>query len=942
MDTIFCQNCGTSNPADAHFCARCGKTLAAPAAAPAGCPRCGVPLRSTSRFCPSCGYDITQAGAASPPAPVRVAPPAAASPPPQPPPPPPAEPAAQHTRLLGESEGATGLQVRWMGGNVQNFPLKTPSMSVGRAPDNDVVINHPAVSSHHLRLEFAAGGVRVVDLNSTNGTQLNGHRIQPNSPQLLPPGDVLRIGDLTGNWVSLVLEGASGEALRNLSLGSLDLSNQTNIIIGRDPSCYLPLNHPTVSFRHAQISKQGQGLVIRDLSSTNGTFVNGQRIAQVPLKSGDQIQIGPFKLSYDAQQQSLAQSMRLGHRIDAIRLGREVANKRMILDDVSLTVNPGEFVALVGGSGAGKSTLMKAMNGYEPANQGNLLLDGDPLYDKLDLYRTQMGYVPQDDIIHQVLPVKRALWYAAKLRLPDARPQEIQSRIMDALKAVDMVEHADKPVRVLSGGQRKRVSIAVELLARPTLFYLDEPTSGLDPGLEKKMMYDLNRLADEGRTVILVTHATANIEQCDHVAFMSYGRLAYYGPPNDALSFFGVRDFADIYLRLSQEVDPAKGKPAPPELQPYYQARQGGGKVYAGVLWADHYMRSPQQQQYVAARQNQLKAGGRPPNAMTPPRRSRDSFVRQSFILARRQFDLVRYDWRTMFILLLMVPFVALMFALVSKAESLVGRPGTAADIDRELKEELAEDGLVKDEKTDYIPLADAQILITMVGLALTQAGTFGAAYEIVKERAIYRRERAVNLKATAYVLSKMLILSIFAVIQVTGALLVLATVVDMGFKGALLHSGFIEIYITLYLAMVASIAFGLFISAIVPTQDVVLYVILVQIFIQIILTGTLFPLGENVGSYTVPSYWAVSSLGSTIDLEKLNNEARACKVVEIPSMTGGKPTLEAQCTSAERDLTVTYDHTEEYILTTWIGLIAHIFLWVIVTIFIQARKKAE
>ncbi|MCZ7674259.1 MAG: ABC transporter ATP-binding protein [Chloroflexi bacterium] len=244
------------------------------------------------------------------------------------------------------------------------------------------------------------------------------------------------------------------------------------------------------------------------------------------------------------------------YRLDATNLTRIVSiggltqklsggsTQRIILDDVTLSIHPREFVALVGGSGAGKSTLMKAMSGFTPANSGQVLVNGDDLYANFGAYRSILGYVPQDDIIHGQLTVYSALNYAAQLRLPDAPPAEIETRIQRVIQEVELVGHEEKQVQSLSGGQRKRVSIAVELLAEPGLFFLDEPTSGLDPGLEKKMMYTMRQLADNGRTIILVTHATANIDQCTQVAFMSEGgKLAYFGPPKDALVFFQATDF---------------------------------------------------------------------------------------------------------------------------------------------------------------------------------------------------------------------------------------------------------------------------------------------------------------------------------------------------------------------------------------------------------------
>ena len=838
------------------------------------------------------------------------------------------------------------LIVRWPGGATNQHPLNKPQLRLGRAADNDVVVNHPAVSGHHLLIEVTPPGLSVTDLKSTNGTMINGQRIPPNTPQPFKQGDMIRVGDLTGNSVSMTLESDPNELLRTLSLGRLDLTGMASITIGRDPNSYLPLNHPTVSSHHAMIFKQGDILYIRDVGSTNGTFVNGQRISQVQLSSGDEIQIGPFKLIYDAQAQSLAQSMHLGHRLDALRLGRQVAKGRLILQDVTLSIQAGEFVSFVGGSGAGKSTLLKAMNGYEPANQGQILLDGEPFYPKLDLYRTQMGYVPQDDIIHRELPVRLALWYAAKLRLPDAKPMEIEARIQDALKAVDMVEHADKRVRVLSGGQRKRVSIAVELLARPSLFFLDEPTSGLDPGLEKKMMYDLNRLADEGKTVILVTHATSNIEQCDYVAFMSYGRLAFFGPPKDAITFFNAQDFADIYLRLSQVINPAAGAPPPAELAPYYQASAGkDGKVMAGTLWAEHYARSTLFQKYVVGRQGNLAQVKASAANAPPPKRSRDSAVRQMVILARRMFDLIRLDPRTLIILLVMMPFIGALFAMVSSSNQLVGPKQTAEQVDAKLKAKLV--GKPVDTSAESIPYPDAKMLLVMVGLAMTQGGTFAAAYEIVKERAIFKRERAVNLSVVAYVTSKIFVLGVFGLFQVASLLLILAITVNLGVKGVVIKPGWLELGVSLYLGVLASITFGLFISSIVPSTDVVLYAILAQLFIQIILSGTLFPLPDNPASKATVGYWTMNALGSTVDLKKLDNEGRSCKVVEIPSMSGGSPTLEAQCSAApamksEQDGMKNYKHTAGHLTAQWIGLLMHVLVWTVLTILFQARKKIE
>jgi ABC transport system ATP-binding/permease protein len=941
MNTQICPKCQLSNRPNAQFCARCGAPLSGAGGA-SRCPQCQAPIRPSARFCATCGYTLQGAQAAAP--------------------------AAQPSAEVSEKM----LVARWPGGQTEEHRLTQAVVHVGRGPTNDVVLDYPTVSKQHFRLQLSPQAVQVTDLHSTNGTMIKGRQIPPGAPTLWRPGETLRVGDLRGNSISLELKtpGAT-PALHTYPLGMHRLAQYDRVTIGRDPNTQVHLNHPTVSRNHAEIVRQNGTRIIRDLGSSNGTFLNGQRVTHdTPLNMGDVIQIGPYKLVYDGRAERLATSVSKGHRLDAMDLGFQIPDGRMILENISLSVKGGEFIALVGGSGAGKSTLLKAMNGYQPATHGQMLIDGIPLYPSLDAYRNLMGYVPQDDIIHKVLPVRRALWYSAKLRLPDATQAEIERRIGDVLDMVEMTAHAEKPVRVLSGGQRKRVSIAVELLAEPDLLFLDEPTSGLDPGLEKKMMYDLNRLADQGRTVVLITHATMNIEQCHHVAFLVQGNLAYYGPPHEATSFFKSQDFADIYLKLTEEVNPQQGKPPSAEIQPYYpqvQAHRNGAPLPAGLLWAEHYRRSPVYDTYVQHRQAQVAQQQTPQAASSArqvqPQKTRDSAFRQLFLLARRQFDLIRHDMRTLFILLLMMPLIAGLFAIVSHEDDLTGwqlspqrvEDRLLADLQKEIgvydEEDLTAVHSGKNER--YTPAPDASSLIMMLGLALTQAGTFGAAFEMVKERPIFRRERAVNLKVGAYVLSKVFILSAFAVIQVASSLLILSLAVDMGFDPVFTFfpNGSTEMFVTLFLAVVTSIMLGLFISAIVPNSDVVLYVILIQLFVQIILSGSnLFPLPESgittLVSKGVVSHWTMKGMGTSVGLEDLNEESRICQVGESTVILpdGSEETHYGfGCESGGKvELSMDYEHSEEQLATTWAALAAQIVFWGGLTMIVQARQKPD
>ncbi len=334
------------------------------------------------------------------------------------------------------------------------------------------------------------------------------------------------------------------------------------LTIGRKPDNTLVLSHPQVSAHHARVVREGGSYRILDLNSTNHVYINNQLTTNSLLKLGDEIRIGPYKLIYEGNQLTQYDESNF-IRIDAHNLKKSGNNNVTLLNNISISIPPRKFVALVGGSGAGKSTLMDALNGLRPAQQGKVFYNGQDYYHNLAAFSTQIGYVPQEDIVHRDLTVERALYYAAKLRLPrDFTDEQIEQRIKEVLEDVEMTQRRKLLVKKLSGGQRKRVSIALELLANPSIFFLDEPTSGLDPGLDRKMMYLLRKLADKGHTIALVTHATNNINNCDYVCFLAQGgRLAYFGPPDEAKGYFGKNDFAEIYTSL----EPTDENPDIPE-----------------------------------------------------------------------------------------------------------------------------------------------------------------------------------------------------------------------------------------------------------------------------------------------------------------------------------------------------------------------------------------
>ncbi|HVB24353.1 MAG TPA: FHA domain-containing protein [Ktedonobacteraceae bacterium] len=767
----------------------------------------------------------------------------------------------------------------------QAYMLNKQVVNIGRDPSNDIVINEPVVSSFHAQIVREGNKFVLVHPHPSRQKTLNGLLYQGQhilgEQQFRKPlerGDIFRIGDEHGTLVTLTYNDGSGAAqevvpeIRPIPLGA------PVITLGRLPDNMVVLNHPQVSGHHARLEQVQGGYRIVDQHSTNHVYINGKRVGSETLKQGDEVRIGPFKLTFTGTQ--LTQHYEGNSiRIDALHLKKE-GNKHVILiDDISIVIPPRKFVAVVGGSGAGKSTLMDALNGLRPAQEGAVLYNGQDYYKNLAAFSTQLGYVPQDDIIHRDLTVERALYYAAKLRLPnDFTEKQIQQRIEEVLEDVDMKPRRSLLVSKLSGGQRKRVSIALELLADPSIFFLDEPTSGLDPGLDRKMMFLLRKLADKGRTIVLVTHATNNINTCDYICFLCQGgRLAYFGPPDGAKKFFGKTDFAEIYSAL-EPTDDNPNIPAEAEAA---------------------FKRSPDYQRYVVQSLQQGPVGGANIQQVTaevrPPKRGNP--WQQFMLLSMRYLELLKNDTGNLLILLLQAPIIGLILFFLagsgtfgtSSIATCPVRPGATSGpiscgrIVNFLKtpqgQQVAQaqyPGVpLAQAQNDYLNSAievgsggDAQKIIFIMSFAAVMFGCINSAREIVKEAPIYRRERTVNLGIVPYMFSKIVVLGILCLLQ--SAVLVIFVQIKSPFQWSVFLPAPIEIYISMALTSLAGLMLGLAISAIAPNNDRAMSFIPIILIPQVIFSGIIFAL-DNPGLQFLGSFfaarWSMAAMGSTIGL---------------------------------------------------------------------------
>lgn len=843
---------------------------------------------------------------------------------------------------------------------VQRHTLDQPVINIGRNPQNEITISESTVSNFHAQIVHDGEALFLVHPHplrerTLNGLWYQGQRIPGDQAfrKRLVNGDMFRIGDEYGTLITLTYEDGSGVPPAQLStLQPVPLTGET-LTFGRIAGNTVVLNHPLVSARHALLEKVDGGYRLTDTNSTNHVYVNNQPVTSHLLRTGDEIRIGPYRFTYTGTElRPYDESSSI--RIDALDLKKTGNNEVILLKDISLVLPPRKFIAIVGGSGAGKSTLMDALNGLRPAQSGTVLYNGEDYYRNISAFNTQLGYVPQDDIVHRDLTVKRALYYAARLRLPrDFTREQIQWRIDEVLEDVEMTDRRDLLVSKLSGGQRKRVSIALELLANPSVFFLDEPTSGLDPGLDRKMMFLLRQLADKGHTIILVTHATNNINSCDYICFLAQGgRLAYFGPPNAAKDFFGKTDFAEIYGTL----EPTREEPDIPELA---EARFRASSDY------QRYVAEPLRESGMQQKRQSLN-GAHPEQSETRSKQVRNRHGWTQFLLlSTRYMELLKNDVGNLLVLLLQAPVIAIMLVLMARFEVGAGifdanqltqcrtqiltssgplaMPQASQSQSIDCQQVLhflqgnpagqayaSGHGGVNQALQAFLlpgPGVDAQKVLFIMAFATVLFGCINGAREIVKEAPIYRRERTVNLGILPYMFSKIVVLGILCLFQSA----VMTLVVEMGepLRQGIILPPVLETYITLSLSALVGLMIGLTISAIAPNNDRAISLVPLVLLPQVIFSGAIIPLKDwltQILATIFPTRWAMAALGSSIGLH--------ADQVGGDRMFGTDPTYHSTLYSIYSQADAMHR-----LLLSWIALVA-IIIALTITIGIFLKRK--
>ena len=736
------------------------------------------------------------------------------------------------------------------------------SYSVGRDPESDIVVNEARVSWRHAVLRLEGATWLLEDAGSTNGTFLGAQRVQRVE---ITKDCVLRLGhpdDGQRLWCSVTAPrreatavvqspptglpaapaapwasppaapppapaapptgqpGAVGSSAARQPSAIMQLPTRV-LRIGRAADNEVVVSDLSVSRYHAELRRSARGgYEIVDLGSHNGTFVNGQRVTSAPVTEADIVGIGPA--TFQLVGQELQEFIDTGDvSLSVQELTVKIPGGKVLLDHVSFPLTQRCLLGVIGPSGAGKSTLLGALTGMKPAGEGRVLYDNRDLYQDYAELKHRIGLVPQEDIMHTQLSARRALRYAAELRFPrDTSSHERNQRVDEVLGELGLTAHAQTKASALSGGQRKRVSVALELLTKPSLLFLDEPTSGLDPGLDKSVMEMMAGLAHDGRTVIVVTHSVANLDLCDRLlVLVPGGKVAFFGPPRDGLRHFGKPGWAEVFQAFEAE---------------------------PGRDWAGEFRRSPLYKQYVAGGMNAAAPVTAPRQVPAAPRAR--NHLSQLSTLCRRYLAVIGSDKGYLATLAIAPVALALILRAASSSKGLAGGPGGNSN---------------------------AITVLDILAIGACFIGTLNAVREIVKERSIYTRERAAGLSSGAYLWSKLLVLGLLSGLQAVVMTLIGLSGRPVPAHGSLLPSSMLELLLAMAVLAIASMTVGLLISAVVRTSETTLVLLFISVMLQIVLTGGVIPIAGKMGieqlAWVSPSRWGFGAVASTTDLNVIS-----------------------------------------------------------------------
>lgn len=597
-----------------------------------------------------------------------------------------------------------------------------------------------------------------------------------------------------------------------------------SIKIGRSSDNDIVIPDVLASRHHATLVPTAAGTEIRDNRSINGTFVNGSRVDSAILADGDTVTIGNVDLSFRdgtlVRRTETAAATATGG-LDVHGVTWTIENNKTLLDNISMSARPGTLTAVIGPSGAGKSTFARLVAGYTHPTTGQVSFEGHDVHAEYASLRSRIGMVPQDDVVHGQLTVRQALMYAAELRLPpDTTKADREQVVNEVLEELEMTKHLDTRVDKLSGGQRKRASVALELLTGPSLLILDEPTSGLDPALDRQVMTMLRQLADAGRVVLVVTHSLTYLDVCDQVLLLAPGgKTAFYGPPSQIGPAMGTTNWADIFSSVAGDPEAAAAR---------YLAQNG-----------------PPPPQPPALTPSEL---GNP---------TRTSLRRQLSTIARRQIRLVISD-RGYFAFLMLLPFIMGILSLSVPGDVGFGVPKTALE-------------------GGEAPNEPGQILV-MLNVGAIFMGTALTIRALIGERAIFRREQAVGLSTSAYLLAKVVVFTAFAIVQ--AAIVTTIAIIGKGWgpgaveSGAVVGNRSIELFLDIAVTCVAAAMVGLALSALAKSAEQIMPLLVVAIMSQLVFSGGMIPVTDRLVldqmSWFTPARWGFAASASTVDLIRL------------------------------------------------------------------------